>query len=311
MNSLASLNKAMDYIEENLEGDIDYQKMAQIACCSEYYFRRMFSFLSGMSLGEYIRSRRLSLAASVLTETDEKIIDIAVRLGYESPDAFSKAFHAMYGIPPTQARKANLQLLKFQPMSFKLSIEGGFGKSEKTTRKGERTMPEIIKTYRQKVGALRFIGKKYGDEDRVGGGFGKQWGMFFENGWFAALEQLVDDPAKTCEDGAAYIGLMRWKEGEPFEYWIGMFMPSGTDVPEGYGYVDLPAGELGVCWVQGPEGEVYMQEEKCANKLYEEGMEAVADEQGASWFFERYVCPRFTDADADGNIILDIVHYVK
>jgi len=294
----------MDYIEENLECDIDYQKMAQIACCSEYYFRRMFSFLSNISLGEYIRSRRLSLAASILVETDEKIVDIAVRLGYESPDAFSKAFQVMYGIPPAQARKSKLQLQEFRPMSFKLSIEGGF-------RKGERKMPEIIKTYRQEVGALRFIGKKYGDEDRIDGGFGPYWGKFFENGWFGELEKLVTDPAKTCEDGAAYTGLMRWKEGEPFQYWIGMFMPPGTAVPEGYGYVDLPAGELGICWVQGPESEVYMQEEKCASKLYAEGMKVVADEQGASWFFERYVCPRFTEADEDGNIILDIVHYVK
>jgi len=300
----------MDYIEKNLEGDINYQKMAHIACCSEYYFRRMFSFLSDMPLGEYIRRRRLSAAASALVETDAKVIDIAMRFGYESPDAFSKAFHAMYDISPAQARKTKIQLQEFRPMTFHLSIQGGFGSDGKNMR-GVKEMADIIKTYRQKIGAVRFIGKKYGDEDRIDGGFGAQWGMFFQNEWFAALEQLVDDPSKTCEDGAASVGLMRWKEGEPFQYWIGMFMPPDTVAPEGFGFVDLPAGELGICWVHGLDGEVYMQEGRCARKLNEEGMKIVSDEDGACWFFERYVCPRFTEVDKDGKVILDVGHYVE
>lgn len=83
MDVLDQLNKAMEYIEENIDGYIDYQKLAQIACCSEYHFRRMFSFLSGMSLGEYIRNRRLTAAAYLLKEKDNKIIDVAMRYGYE------------------------------------------------------------------------------------------------------------------------------------------------------------------------------------------------------------------------------------
>ena len=311
VNVLVNLNQAMSYIEENLEGDIDYRKMAQIAYCSEYYFRRMFSFLSGMPLGEYIRNRRLSVAALALTNTDEKIIDIALRFGYESPDAFAKAFQAMYNISPAQARKRHLRLQEFLPMTFELSIQGGFQAGDDTTIKGEGKMAEIIKTYRQKVGALRFIGKQYGDDDRIDGSYGAKWGMFFENGWFGELEQLVSDPSQTCEDGAGYVGLMRWKEGEPFQYWVGMFMPPGTAAPEGFGHVDFPAGDLGICWVQGMEDEVYGQEEQCARKLLGEGMEIVTDEQGACWFFERYVCPRFTEADEHGKVILDIGHYVK
>jgi AraC family transcriptional regulator len=126
VNMLEHLNKAMESIEENLEGDIDVQYAAQTACCSEYHFRRMFSFLAGMSLGEYIRNRRLTLAAAALKEPDAKIIDIALRFGYESPDAFSKAFLAMHGISPTQARKAGASLQTFLPMTFQLSIKGGY-----------------------------------------------------------------------------------------------------------------------------------------------------------------------------------------
>lgn len=125
MNVLEQLNKAMAYIEKHLEGDIDIGRAAQIACCSEYHFRRMFSFLAGMSLGEYIRNRRLAVAASVLSTTDAKVIDVALRFGYESPDAFSKAFQAMHGITPMQAKKG-AATRAFLPMIFHLSIKGGY-----------------------------------------------------------------------------------------------------------------------------------------------------------------------------------------
>ena len=75
MDATAGMNRAMEYIEDNLGGEIDFQKMARIACCSEYHFRRMFSFLAGMSLGEYIRCRRLAAAAAALRDTGEKVID--------------------------------------------------------------------------------------------------------------------------------------------------------------------------------------------------------------------------------------------
>lgn len=173
-------------------------------------------------------------------------------------------------------------------------------------------MADLIKSYRQEVPALRFIGKKYGDADRVGGGFGKQWGEFFENQWFDQLEGLSpDDPKGIYEDGDAYIGLMRWKDNEPFEYWVGMFLPAQTKVPEGFGCVDFGAASLGVCWLYGPENELYMQEELCAKRLESDGYKIVAGEDGAFWFFERYGCPRFTTPDEKGNVILDICHYVK
>ena len=172
-------------------------------------------------------------------------------------------------------------------------------------------MADIIKTYRQEVGALRFIGKKYGDGDRVNGDFGAQWGMFFENAWLPLLEGLTADPKMTYEDGGATIGLMRWKDGEPFQYWIGMFLPPGTDVPEGFGSVDFPAGSFGVCWLQGTEDSLFMQEHRCAVRLMEEGYKIIPDREGACWFFERYVGSRFTEPDEKGNIILDICHFVE
>lgn len=125
MNTLTQTNKAMRYIEENLMGEIEFDEMSRIACCSEYHFRRMFSFLSGMPLGEYIRRRKLSIAAVLLNEEDNKIIDIALQLGYNSPDAFSKAFQAMHGISPSSVKKGNIIIKAFPPMTFQLTIKGG------------------------------------------------------------------------------------------------------------------------------------------------------------------------------------------
>lgn len=172
-------------------------------------------------------------------------------------------------------------------------------------------MSEIIKTYRQKLPAVRFIGKKYGDADRVNGSFSKYWGDFFSNGWFDAIENAAGGAGKCgelYEDGGAYLGLMRCHEGEPFQYWIGMFTPVGTKVPDGFGYVDLPASELGVCWVYGSDktGDIYCVESECAEKLKQEGFPVSFGADGEDWFFERYGCPRFTHEDEHGNVILDI-----
>lgn len=125
MNILAQFNEAMAYIEKNLLNTIEPRQISQIAGCSEYHFRRMFSFLAGMPLGEYIRRRRLSLAGALLQSEQRKIIDLALELGYESPEAFGKAFYAMHGITPSQARKAPTALKTLSPMTFQLTIKGG------------------------------------------------------------------------------------------------------------------------------------------------------------------------------------------
>lgn len=125
MDLLANLNGALNYIEENLTGDIDLKEAARRAYCSEYHFSRMFSFLAGITLSEYIRRRRLTLAAFELQTSDIRIIDAAFKYGYNSADAFARAFHGLHGIPPSAA-KAQGPLLKAYPrMTFQLSIQGG------------------------------------------------------------------------------------------------------------------------------------------------------------------------------------------
>jgi len=119
------MNGALKYIEENLTNEIDFKEVARLAYCSEYHFKRMFSFLAGVTLSEYIRRRRLTLAAFELNSSNSKIIDIAIKYGYNSPDSFARAFQGLHGITPSEARNNGHSLKAYPPMTFQLSIKGG------------------------------------------------------------------------------------------------------------------------------------------------------------------------------------------
>lgn len=125
MDWLANLNGALHYIEENLAEDIDLREAAKRACCSEYHFSRMFSFLAGITLSEYIRRRRLTLAAFELQTGNLKIMDVAVKYGYSSADAFSRAFHGLHGIPPSSVKLHGPSLKAYPRLTFQLTIQGG------------------------------------------------------------------------------------------------------------------------------------------------------------------------------------------
>lgn len=173
---------------------------------------------------------------------------------------------------------------------------------------------EIVNVYTQDVPAMRFIGKRYGDEDRVDGGYGEQWHEWHQSGRVAALERYMEEePGRQLagvEDGNTWAGLMRWKEGEPFQYWIGRFAAAGTAIPEGYEAVDFPAGAVGICWLKGRTPEIFGKEMQCAERLKQEGYEVVTDGEQACWFFERYA-DRFMTADEDGRVIVDIGHFIR
>ena len=127
MDWLIKMNSAIDYIEDNLTGEIDYSIVAQRACCSLYNFQRMFSFITDIPLAEYIRRRRLTQAALELKNTDTKVIDAAVKYGYDSSTSFGRAFAAMHGITPTKARHASAKLKAYPKISFQILIKGEVG----------------------------------------------------------------------------------------------------------------------------------------------------------------------------------------
>lgn len=120
MDLLEKLNGPLDYIENNLTNNIDFKEVAMLASCSQGYFRRMFSILAGITLSEYIRRRRLTLAAFELNNCNMRITDIALKYGYRSPDSFARAFQDFHGITPSEARGYGKRLKAYTRMSFRL-----------------------------------------------------------------------------------------------------------------------------------------------------------------------------------------------
>ncbi len=124
MEWIDRLNAAMDEIEAQLTGEIDYQRLGQIACCSAYHFQRMFAYMAGVPLSEYIRRRRMSLAAVDLQSGEEKVIDVAAKYGYQSPTAFNRAFQSIHGVAPSAVRQGGVTVKSFPPLTFKITVKG-------------------------------------------------------------------------------------------------------------------------------------------------------------------------------------------
>ena len=124
MEWIERLNNAVNYIEEHLSDEIDYEQAAKIACCSVFHFQRMFSYIANVPLSEYIRLRRMAMAAVDLQSGEEKVIDVAIKYGYDSPTAFTRTFSNVHGITPSQAKADGVTLKAYPPVSFKITIKG-------------------------------------------------------------------------------------------------------------------------------------------------------------------------------------------
>ncbi|MER7493010.1 AraC family transcriptional regulator [Streptomyces pharetrae] len=121
---LDRLNQALEHIERHLDQQVDVAELARIAATSEYHLRRMFSALAGLPLSEYVRRRRLTVAGAEVLAGRESLLDIAVRYGYGSGEAFARAFRAMHGVGPGEARRTGAALVSQPRLSFRLTIEG-------------------------------------------------------------------------------------------------------------------------------------------------------------------------------------------
>ncbi|MBQ5782039.1 MAG: AraC family transcriptional regulator [Oscillospiraceae bacterium] len=140
MNWIYGIQNAIDYIEEHLTEDIDYNQIAAHSFSSYYHFQRVFSILCGFTVGEYIRNRRLSLAGAELAAGNIKVIDAALKYGYESPDSFARAFQKFHGILPSQIKGSAAVLNQFSRLVIKISLEGGNVMNYKIENKPEMTL---------------------------------------------------------------------------------------------------------------------------------------------------------------------------
>ena len=124
MEWLKNMNAAIDYIEGHLDSGISYEEAAHIACCSTFYFQRLFSYLCGITLSEYIRRRKMTQAAFELQQTKLRVTDIALKYGYTSPTSFCRAFQKVHGFSPTAAKNSRSRLRAYPPIRFSVKITG-------------------------------------------------------------------------------------------------------------------------------------------------------------------------------------------
>lgn len=123
MEWVEGLNRTIRYMEEHLTDEIDYGELAKLACCSSYHYQRMFAYMTGTSLSEYIRRRKMSRAAEDL-QAGEKVVDVALKYGYQSPTAFNRAFQSVHGTAPSSVREEGAVVKTFPPLRFTIMIKG-------------------------------------------------------------------------------------------------------------------------------------------------------------------------------------------
>ncbi len=201
MEWIERLNDAVGYIEEHLTEEIDYERLGKIACCSSYHFQRMFTYMAGVPLSEYIRRRRMSLAAVDLQSTGIKIIDVAGKYGYNSPTAFNRAFQSVHGIAPSAVKNEGVSVKSFPPVSFKLIV------------KGVEEMNYRIET----KAAFRIVGVSVPLEKDIEKNFAvipRKWQETAVNGTLQKLTGLMD----TQPMGV--LGVSTCNDTEPWRYYI-------------------------------------------------------------------------------------------
>jgi len=220
------MNAAIDYIEENLTGEIDFSIAAEKAACSLFHFQRIFFAVNGMTPAEYARRRRLTRAARELTSSNTKVIDIALKYGYESPDAFTRAFRNVHGVTPQAAREPGVQLMAFPRISFHIILQGGNDMDYRIIEKP----------------AFDIIGKGRRFSTINGENLIKiplYWDEFIEAKHLESLTNLAQGKTGAVT-GANALGVCI-DEGvaEEFYYAIGIEKPD-ADMPVGYEIINIP-----------------------------------------------------------------------
>lgn len=235
------MNAAVDYIEENLAGEIDFAKAAEKACCSTFHFQRMFFAINGLTPADYSRRRRLTLAATELTSKTNRVIDIALKYGYESPDAFTRAFRNLHGVTPQAARQPGVTLTAFPRISFHIELKGGIDMDYKIIKKPAFDV----------VGKARKFTTVNGENFRKIPQF---WNEFIEAKHYDALMKLTQGKTGPVT-GADSLGVCYFsgdeKNMQEFSYGIGVEKPD-KPVPADFDVVHIPAATWAIFESVGP-----------------------------------------------------------
>ena len=201
--------ESIDFIEENLSEELNIDKIAGKTDVSAFYYQRIFGALCGMTVGEYIRARRMTLAAQELASMGSKVIDIAIKYGYDSPDSFAKSFHRFHGITPSQAREAGMPLRSLAPLHIKVTLEGGNMLDYRIVEKASFTI----------VGLKR---------------------RFSSETAYQEIPKFWDEWMSDKKDLKGMFGVCLDMDGKEFDYWIADLYEPWKDIPEGCETFQIP-----------------------------------------------------------------------
>ena len=218
---ITGFQESIDFIEQNLTEEKDTEEVASRASLSSFYYQRIFGALCGMTVGEYIRARRMTLAAQELTGSDSKVIDIAVRYGYDSPDSFTKAFQRFHGITPSQAREPGASLRSLAPLHIKITLEGGSMLDYRIVEKAQFTI----------VGMKRRFNSDTSYQE-----IPKFW-----NEWMSDMKGLKGT-----------FGVCLDMDGKDFDYWIADLYEPWEDIKDGCETYVIPGGLWAQFTCRGP-----------------------------------------------------------
>ena len=224
MNILTQLNRAMAYIEAHIDDDLALADVSGVTAYSPYHFGRLFYYIADMPLSEYIRKRKLSLAAMKLQNRSDKVIDLAVMYGYDSADSFTRAFVKQHGVTPSAARQTGVSLTIFPPLTFQIKIKGA---QAMNWRIEEREAFEVF-------GVERIF--KNDENDKVPG----LWDESFENGEYERLYKAAG--AEKGEDGKHCINAVCGyfeSSDDSFPYMICSLKKSDSNT-EGFRVAQIP-----------------------------------------------------------------------
>ena len=262
MGWMESIGKAIGYIEDHITEPISVDDIAGNVHISPFYFQKGFSLLCGYTVAEYIRKRRLALAGLELISTNAKVIDVALKYGYDSPDSFAKAFTRFHGITPAMVRRDGAVLKSFAPLKIKLSLEGGYLMDYKITQKDGFTV----------IGASRMFRYESGQQEIP---------KFWQEHFAAGNGKIVCGMYGICYDEN--------RKGDEFEYLIADNYNPAMEVPEGFVTRTIPAHT----WAVFPSrGAMPKALQEVNNKIYSEWLPNCKDyEIAAGYNIELYEDP--------------------
>ena len=221
-NLTKGLQNSIEYIEENLCEELEISKIAAKAYLSPFYFQRVFNATTGLTVGEYIRNRRLSLAAEELLDSNIKVIDVALKYGYDSPDSFARAFAKFHGISPSSAREKGAKIKSFAPISINLSLKGGSIMNYKIVEKSAFTVMGKCRKFNAETSYVE-IPKFWGEHYATGGG------------------EIIRGMFGVCLDG----------DGKEFDYLIADLYFPWNEIPDGCETKVIEAGTWAVFSYEG------------------------------------------------------------